>query len=138
MYISMWPHMRKRGFSMKTAKLVIGIISCVLFLLIMFQSCAATVVEAMGDSEGLSGGAGVLTGIFMLVAGIVGIATHKAGRGGGTVTCIVFYVLAGLIGVFMHGIYEDLVIWGILCLVFALVHIFFQFKGERTVKGNLS
>ena len=123
---------------MKTAKLVIGIISCVLFLLIMFQSCAATVAEAMGDSEGLSGGAGVLTGIFMLVAGIVGIATHKSAKGGGTITCIVFYLLAGLIGIFMHGIYEDLVIWGSLCLVFALVHIIFQFKGEKVVKSDLS
>ncbi len=121
---------------MKAAKLVIGIISCVLFIIIMFQSCAATVVEAMEESDGVSGGAGLLTAIFMLVAGIIGIVSHKSSKGGGTIACIIFYTLAGLVGVCMHGIYTDLLIWGCLSFIFAVVHIFFQIKGEPRIKSS--
>ena len=68
---------------MKTWKLVSGILSTVLFLVVMFQSCAAGVVDAIQGQGGTSGGAGMLTGILMLAGGIVSIATRKAvGKGG--------------------------------------------------------
>ena len=44
---------------MKTARLCIGIISMVLFLIIMFQSCAAGIGEAITGDEAGGSGSGV-------------------------------------------------------------------------------
>ena len=43
---------------MKITKLVMGIVSVVLIFLVMFQSCAAGLGEAIVDIGGTSGGAG--------------------------------------------------------------------------------
>jgi hypothetical protein len=66
---------------MKVAKLVIGIISIVLTLVIFFQSCAASIGDALMEEGGTSGASGILVAILMLVAGIVAIAARNS-RGG--------------------------------------------------------
>lgn len=104
---------------MKTWKLVSGILSTVLFLVVMFQSCAAGVVDAIEGKGGTSGGAGMLTGILMLSGGIVSIATRKSIGKGGDIALIVLYGLAALIGFAGFGVYADLVIWSVWCLVCA-------------------
>lgn len=104
---------------MKTAKLVMGIVSIVLTFLVMFQSCAAGLGEAIVDEGGTSGGAGMLVALVMLIAGIVVIVTRHSK--GGTIFCAVLYALAGIIGVTSSGIFADLVIWGGLCLIFAAI-----------------
>lgn len=104
---------------MKTWKLVSGILSTVLFLVVMFQSCAAGVVDAIKGKGGTSGGAGMLTGILMLAGGIVSIATRKSIGKGGDIALIVLYGLAALIGFAGFGVYADLVIWSVWCLVCA-------------------
>ena len=106
---------------MRTAKLVIGIISIVLFVIMMFQSCAAGMLDAMSDDGSVSGAAGVLTSFAMLVAGIVGIATRDS-KGGG-ITAAVFYLLGGLIGVANAGRFGDLKIWGGLAIIFGIVFL---------------
>lgn len=57
--------------------------------------------------------------IALLVAGITGLATRKS-KGGGIVAFI-FYLIAGIIGVTSNGVYKDLVIWGGVALLFALL-----------------
>ena len=47
---------------MKTWKLVSGILSTVLFLVVAFQSCAAGVADAIAGQGGTGGGAGILVG----------------------------------------------------------------------------
>ena len=106
---------------MKTTKLVIGIISMVLFLVVIFQSCVAGIGNALAENGEVSGSAGVLLAVFMLVAGIVGVATRKS-RGGGIVAGV-FYLIGGLLGIANYGSYGDLKIWSILCLIFACVFI---------------
>ena len=106
---------------MKTTKLIIGISSIVLTFLILFQSCAATVGDALSDEGGTSGFAGILVALMMLIAGIVAIAARTSR--GGSIFCTVLYALAGLLGVTMHGIYSDLQVWGVLCLIFALIFL---------------
>ena len=54
---------------MKTAKLVIGIISMVLFVLVAFQSCAAGLGNALADNGEVSGTSGMLLAFCMLIAG---------------------------------------------------------------------
>lgn len=111
---------------MKTWKLVSGILSIVLFLVVAFQSCAAGVVDAIAGQGGTSGGAGILVGILMLSGGIVSISTRSSGKKGGDIALIVLYGLAALIGFAGYGVYKDLVIWsiwGIVCAALALVSL---------------
>ena len=100
---------------MKTAKLIIGIISIVLTFLVLFQS------YAMMDEGGTSGFSGLFVAILMLIGGIVAIAARNS-RGGG-IFCTILYGLAGLLGLTAQGIFEDLVIWGGLCLIFAVIFL---------------
>jgi hypothetical protein len=117
---------------MKTAKLVIGIISIVFTAIIMFQSCAVSIGEVIMDEGGTSGFVGVLVAIFMLGAGIVAIAARNS-KGGG-IACTIIYALAGIIGVTAQGDFSDLKIWGVLCFIFALFFLIatITFKKEAS------
>ena len=106
---------------MKTMKLIIGIISIVLTFLILFQSCAATIGDALADEGGTSGGIGMFVAILMLIAGIISIAARKS-KGAGIV-CLILYGIAGILGIFAHGLYKDLIIWGVVSLIFAVLFL---------------
>lgn len=67
---------------MKTAKLVIGILSMVLFLVIVLQSCIVGVGNVLVENDEISGSAGVFLAICMLVAGIVGLPPGNILRAG--------------------------------------------------------
>ena len=114
---------------LKTTKLVIGILSIVLTLLVMFQSCAAGIGDAMMNEGGTSGASGFLVALFMLIAGIVAIAARNSR--GGSLCCTLLYALAGLLGVSADGIYKDLMIWGMLCLIFAAVFLIFTLRMKK-------
>jgi hypothetical protein len=117
---------------MKIAKLVIGIISCVLFLIIIFQSCVVGAGNVMFGSRESSGAAGFFLAICLLVAGIVGMATRNS-KGGG-ITSGVFYALGGFIGIISFGTFADLQIWAILSFIFAGVFILGSIFMKKTVK----
>lgn len=119
---------------MKTAKLTIGIISIVLTFIVIFQSCAASVGDALEKKGGTSGGAGIFVAIFMLIAGILAIAARKSK--GGSIVCTCFYAAAGIIGLTAHGIYKDLVIWGIICLVFAVIFLIAAITFKKDKKAD--
>ena len=120
---------------MKTAKLVIGIISIVLFIIIMFQSCAVGVVNTLqSNSDDVSGSAGMLLAFAMLIAGIIGITARKS-KGGG-ITAGVFYVIAALIGLANLGTYGDLVVWSVVSLGFGIVFIFGSLKMKQVEKTD--
>lgn len=106
---------------MKTSRLVIGIISCILFLIISLQSCAAGIGNTLEENGEVSGSAGFMLAICMLVAGIVGICCRKLKTG--TIVAGVFYAVGGLIGITNVGSYSDLQIWSVLSFVFAIVFI---------------
>ena len=110
-----------KGVIVRTAKLVIGIISIVLFFVMAFQSCAAGLADAIKDDGGMGGAAGVVTSLAMLIAGIVGIATRDS-KGGG-ITAGIFYLFGGLIGFANAGRFADLRIWGVLMVVFGIVFL---------------
>lgn len=108
---------------MKTAKLIIGIVSIVLTFLVLFQSCAAglaTGLEGTSDTD-LSGSAGLLLSLFMVVAGIVAIVGHKSEGKGCDIAAVICYALAWLIGIMNAGVFKDLQIWAWLCFIFAIV-----------------
>lgn len=107
---------------MKTTKLVLGIVSMVLFVFIVLQSCAAGVNNTLEENGEVGGTAGLLLGICMLVAAIVGVATRKGGKGG-AYTAGGFYLAGGVLGLVCAGSYTDLYIWSTLSLAFGVVFI---------------
>lgn len=106
---------------MKTTRLVMGIISIILFCLIAMQSCAAGLGNAIEGNGEVSGSAGLILALCMLVAGIVGICCRKIKSG--TIVAGCFYAFGGLIGIANVGSYADLQIWSILSFIFAAVFI---------------
>lgn len=107
---------------MKTTKLVIGILSIVLSVFVLFQGCTANVADALSESSTPVGMFGVMIAIILLVAGIVAIATRSSKAGG--IVAGVFYLLGGLIGKAGAGTYyKDLEVWSALCFIFAAIFI---------------
>ena len=104
---------------MKTSKLVVGIISIVLSILVAFQSCAAGLSNALESNGEVSGSAGILLALSFLIAGIVAIFKRNGVKGGYVSTA--FYVVFGLIALLLAGSYADLTIWAVLSIIFGVI-----------------
>lgn len=115
---------------MKTWKLVSGILSIVLFAVVMFQSCAAGAYNALSGNGESSGSAGVIVSIMMLAGGIVSIATRKGGKGG-NIALIVLFGIGALFGFVLAGSFADLTIWATWCLVCLILAIVSLIKGGK-------
>ena len=111
---------------MKTGKLIIGIISIVLFVLVAMQSCAAGVSNALSSNGEVSGSAGFLLAVGLLVAGIVSICTRGGGKGG--YVSAGFYIVPALIALICAGSYSDLYVWAIISLIFGVLSFVFTKK----------
>lgn len=107
---------------MKTTKLVIGILSIVLFVIVSLQSCAAGIGNTLAENGEASGSAGFLLAVCLLIAGIVGIVTRNKKKGG-AITAGVFYLIGAIIGAANVGSYADLGIWSGLSVIFGIVFI---------------
>lgn len=118
---------------MKTWKLVSGILSIVLTLVVLLQSCAAGISNAMENSKEVSGSAGLLVAIFMLVGGIVSIAVRNSTRNGGNIALIIIFVLAALIGFSNAGSFSDLKIWSVWCLICAILAVFSFIQNKKSI-----
>lgn len=106
-----------------TGKLIIGIISIVLFVIISFQSCAAGLGNVISDNGSNSGTAGFLCASLMLIAGIINIATRNSKGNGGCITAIVFYWFGALLTIDTGNTYPDLPIWGSIAFIFGLINL---------------
>lgn len=118
---------------MKTWKLVSGILSMVLFVVVTFQSCAAGISNALQENGEVSGTAGVLVAIFMLAGGIVSTATRKSVKNGGNIALIILFGLAALVGFANYGSYSDLAIWSGWCLINAVIAVVAIITGKKKV-----
>lgn len=122
---------------MKTTRMVVGIISMVLFLVVIFQSCAAGIGNTLSNNGEVSGSAGVLLAFAYLIAGIISVAARKTQ--GGTITALCFYVVGGIIGLANAGSYKDLIVWSVLSFIFAvilLVTVILQAKQDKTQSNS--
>lgn len=113
-----------------TMRLIIGIFSILLSVIIGLQSIFAGLGEALFDPESYSGAAGFILGFSMLAAGIITIAARKTK--GGTITSIVIYVLGGIVAaVNQSEIFGDLIIWTVVSFIFAvllIISLFMKYK----------
>lgn len=108
---------------MKNWKLISGILSIVLCVFVLFQSCAAGTYNALESNGEVSGSAGAMVAIFMLAGGIVSIATRKGVGKGGNIALIVLFGLAAVLGFTNAGSYSDLYIWSGWCLICAVLAV---------------
>lgn len=107
---------------MKTWKLVSGILSIVLFFMVAFQSCAAGLGNALAENGEVSGSAGIIVAIMLLVGGIVSIVTRNGGKGG-NIAIIVLYGIGVFFGYTLAGSFADLTIWASWCLICVILAI---------------
>ena len=107
---------------MKTWKLVSGILSIVLFIMVAFQSCAVGIGNTLGATGEVGGSAGIIVAIMLLAGGIVSIATRKGGKGG-NIALIVLFGIGALLGYGLAGSYSDLYIWATWCLINVILAI---------------
>lgn len=113
---------------MKTWKLVSGILSMVLSIVIIFQSCAVGVLEAMG-AAGSDSASGIIVAILLIAGGIVSVATRKGGKGG-NIAIICIYGVAAIIG-FTAKVYGDLIVWAVWCCVCVLMAVTALLKSKK-------
>lgn len=117
----------KKGY-LSVGRLVIGIISMVLFIFIAFQSCAAGLSNALEDNNATSGSAGLFTAIMFLAAGIVGVCTRNKNGIVGPVITAVLYFIGAAFTLGTGNTYGDLPIWGAISAIFGLVFVFCAVK----------
>lgn len=125
---------------MKVTKLVIGIISIVLFVFISFQSCVGGFSNILTARNALiSAGFQFGLAVMMLAAGIVGIVASNTGRGKTSTAASVLYIIGGIIGVIgfaASNVFNDLIIWTILSFVFAIVFYMGSYTKNQTEVSN--
>lgn len=116
---------------LSVCRLVIGILSIVFSLFIIFQSMAAGIVNTLENTGDVGGSAGVLVALLFITSGIVGIATRNSRKKAGPIICFVLYVFSGLLGFSNSAVYSDLMIWGTLAVIFGII---FLIAGLKTKK----
>lgn len=104
---------------MKTAKLVLGIVSMALSIFVIFQSCAAGIGNAMTENGEASGSGGLFVAIMLLVGGIVSVAGRNSK--GAALAATIIYAIGGIVGLVSAGSFADLYIWSVLSLIIAAV-----------------
>lgn len=90
--------------------------------MVAFQSCAAGLGNTLAEIGEVSGSAGIIVAIMLLVGGIVSIST-KNGSKGGNIALIVLYGIGALMGYTLSGSFADLTIWTTWCLICVILAI---------------
>lgn len=114
---------------LSVCRLVIGILSIVFSLFIIFQSAAVGIVNTLEPTGDVGGSVGLFVAILFIASGIVGIATRNSRKKAGSIVCFALYLFSGLLGVSNSAVYADLEIWGGLAIIFAII---FLIAGIRT------
>ena len=102
-----------------------------IFAIVVFQSCAAGVSNALEANDEMSGSIGIFVAIFMLAGGIVSIAVRNSEKNGGNIALVILFGLAAIIGFAGHGSYSDLVIWASWCLINVILAVLAMFVGKK-------
>lgn len=116
---------------MKTWKLVSGILSIVMFIVVAFQSCAVGIGNALIENGEAGGSGGIILAVLMLSGGIVSIATRKSEGKGGNIALIVLFGAAAFVGFGLAGSFTDLNIWAFWCLINAVFAVVALIKNKK-------
>lgn len=124
------PRRQAIGMPFRLARTIIGILSLVAFIFVMFQSCAANVVNAMeANTADASAGGGTLLAFILLIAGI----TTALGRDNAKATLVaaITYGVGAIIGFASLGTYGDLVFWSIIAVLFGALDVYSWWRSRR-------
>jgi hypothetical protein len=105
--------------------MVFGIINCVLFVFIMFQSCVTTVATSLQESEDTSGAVGMLFAFLLLGAGIAAIVTrNNTNKLPNWIIGVIYGIACWVAKSGSKGMYKDLQVWSIWAGICALQVLF--------------
>ena len=114
-----------------TVKLVLGILSMILFILVTFQSCAAGVGNALSDNGEVSGSFGFLVALNLLASCIIVVAASKSIKKAPMIIAAVLLWLNYFFAKMFGGTYSDLVIWGFISFAFGVVYLFSAMRTKK-------
>ena len=120
-------YVKHSGF-WSTGRLIIGLLSIILFFVMILQSCTTGAVNVISGSGDTGGTQGLLTAICILIAGIVGIATRNSLSKAGPIATGVFYWIGAACTIGGSAVYGDLMIWGILAAIFGFIFVYCVIK----------
>ena len=123
-----------------TLKLILGILSIIISVFVLFQSCVAGLGNAL-EANGESGGSfGVLVAFNLLASGVIAIAARRSGKKTAMIIAAVLLWLSFFFGKVFSGSYGDLVIWGFLSYAIGVVYLFSVMtnKKEYIIAGIIS
>lgn len=121
---------------MRTWKLVSGILSIVLSVFVLFQSCAAGMVHTLAATGENGGSGGVIVAIMLLAGGIVSIVARNGSKGG-NIALVVLFGIGAVCGYAMAGtVYQDLYIWATWCLVIAVLAVVSLLKAPKSAEKH--
>ena len=123
---------KAKGF-WSAGRLVVGIILFVMSMFILFQSCAAGLVNAWEESSDMGGTAGILVVILMISTGVIAICTRNSASKGGPGTCAGLLFLAAVIGFCNAGVFSDLAVWSVVNIAFVIVFLICTIKTKRRI-----
>lgn len=106
-----------------TGRLVVGILSCLLFVIVTFQSCAVGIINTIDETGEVGGSAGIIVAVCILIAGIVGISTRNAKGKRGSIVSSIFYLIGAFFSLAAGSTYGDLPIWGFISLFFGIIFL---------------
>ena len=113
---------KKNGY-VSTGRLIVGIIFIVLSGMVLIQSCAAGMVNALEGGNGFDGSIGTFTGLLMIILGIISIVTRKTENPKiPMVIALILLIYGFLIGNVYSGIFQDLKYYGWLMIICSFVY----------------
>ena len=123
---------KAKGF-WSAGRLVVGIILFVMSMFILFQSCAAGLVNAWEESSDMGGTAGILVVILMISTGVIAICTRNSASKGGPGTCAGLLFLAAVICFCNAGVFSDLAVWSVVNIAFGIIFLICTIKTKRRI-----
>ena len=117
-----------------TAKLILGIIAMVLFVLVTFQSCAAGLGKAVVNNGEVSGSFGFLSALNLLFSGIIAVAARKSNKKTPWIIAAILLWLNLFYAKIFGGSYSDLEIWGFISFA---IGVFYLLSCVHTPKGYI-
>ena len=123
---------KAKGF-WSAGRLVVGIILFVMSMFILFQSCAAGLVNAWEESSDMGGTAGILVVILMISTGVIAICTRNSASKGGPGTCAGLLFLAAVIGFCNAGVFSDMAVWSVVNIAFGIIFLICTIKTKRRI-----
>lgn len=108
---------------MKDIRLIIGIVTIMLFVFVAFQSCGA--YATVKSSNGI-GNIGIIISFVALIAALICINTRD-----GAFISAVFYALAGFLGLFNFTNHKIVFVYGFMFIMFSIFSVLIGIKQKN-------